>query len=286
MCPRDKFRHPRESMKFQCFKKSVDESVNLGVKYISLTGYGEPLMDNELDEKLKYIKNNYARIKIGITTTGHQLRGDILDSVWKYVDVIRISNYGITKESYERVHRGALKYEKIKENIEALLKRRNQTLAVKRPKIFMAFLDLPENQGDMEIWKSYYEPRVDRIDIWQVLNWAGGYDVNIKFTEKDNIHPCRNVMKLDAITICANGAVSICCNDFNRDLVIGNISEKSLGEILDGDKLKYLQNIHVGGTIFSSSLICKDCDQIRDRSNALIYTSGNMEPGKLSLWAD
>jgi wyosine [tRNA(Phe)-imidazoG37] synthetase (radical SAM superfamily) len=123
MCPREKFKHPHESMKFTIFKKSIDESVKAGVKYMCITGYGEPLMDSELEEKLKYIKDNYDNVKVGINTTGHRLRGSILDVVCKYVDIIRISNYGITKESYERVHRGLLKYEDIKKNIEMLLER-------------------------------------------------------------------------------------------------------------------------------------------------------------------
>jgi radical SAM protein with 4Fe4S-binding SPASM domain len=150
----------------------------------------------------------------------------------------------------------------------------------------MTFLDLPENQGDLEKWKSYYEPKVDRIDIWKVLNWGGEYDVGLKYTESDSIHPCRNVMNLDAVTICANGLVSICCNDFNRELTIGDISKNSLLQILNGDKLNSLRKIHEDGTIFSSDLICKNCDQIRDRSHALIYTSGNMASGKLSFWSD
>jgi radical SAM protein with 4Fe4S-binding SPASM domain len=105
------------------------------------------------------------------------------------------------------------------------------------------------------------------------------------YSENYSIHPCRNVFQLDAVTICANGLVSICCNDYNRDLIIGDIKKNSLKEILEGDKLKNIQEAHEGD-IFSTNLICKGCDQIRDRSEALIYTSGVMKSGKLSLWAD
>jgi MoaA/NifB/PqqE/SkfB family radical SAM enzyme len=155
-------------MSFDIFKKGIDESVALGVNKISLCGYGEPLMDNELEQKLQYIKTNYPNTKVGMTTTGYNMEGKILDLLCKYVDILRISNYGITKESYERVHRGKLKYEKIKDNIANLLGKQ------KRPKTVLVFLDLLENQGDMKQWIEYYEPITDRIDVWKVSNWGGG----------------------------------------------------------------------------------------------------------------
>jgi radical SAM protein with 4Fe4S-binding SPASM domain len=275
MCPRKSFRHSLGTMDILLFQRCVDSSLELGIENIFFGGFGEPLMDNYLEKRLLYIKNKYHNISIGLTTTGYLLTGKILDLVCKYVDIIKISNYGFTKESYERVHRGALQYQHIKENIDALLNRS------RRPYTIMAFIDLPENTGDMQAWKDYYYTRADRIDIWKPHNWGGAN--RIPDQVKSNIHPCGWVFNLDSLSIRSNGEVSMCTFDFNRELIIGNMADNSLFEIINSDNLKKLQRIHESGEILQGNLICKKCDQIRDRSDALIWTSGNIKVGTVSL---
>src|SRR5205814_3929156 len=59
MCPRDLHKDGREHgvMDLELFKKSIDEVVPLGAKRIVLTGFGEPLMDKTLVEKIAYAKS-------------------------------------------------------------------------------------------------------------------------------------------------------------------------------------------------------------------------------------
>jgi len=224
MCPRDSFTRKKAIMDFPLFKKSVDESAALDVEVMSLCGFGETLLDTGFEEKLKYIKDKYPGIKLGITTTGHLMEGHILEAVCNYLDVIRISHYGMTKATYETVHRGALTYEKIKDNIENLLKN------TKRPKVILSFIVLPENQHEMRSWIDYWEKRVERVDVWKTQNWAGGYDTGVRYAGK--AHPCRAIVNLEAISILVNGDVSLCCNDYNGELILGSILKNSLKEII------------------------------------------------------
>jgi len=238
MCPRDKFEHKFEMMPMDIFMKIIDEAVSLGIETIIISGFGDPLLDNYLEDRFLYVKNNYPNIKIAMVNTGQFLEGKKLELVCKFVDIIKISNYGFSKKTYEAIHRGSLVYENIYENIDILLHFQ------KRPYTIMTFLDLPENHDEMEAWKNHYEPLADRIDIWKPHN---------------------------------------CCMDFNRQLVIGDIKKQSFSEIINSNLLKEIQRMIKDGSILQSNFICKDCDQIRDRKDALIYTSGYMNVGKPSL---
>ncbi len=60
MCPRDEHEHGREHgiMDQAKYEKSIDEIVSLGAKNIVLTGFGEPMLDKNLELKIAYAKKN------------------------------------------------------------------------------------------------------------------------------------------------------------------------------------------------------------------------------------
>lgn len=280
MCVRGKYKGPLTHMKQELFEKCVREAAGCGVEMMTLTGFGEPLMDPELEMKLSYVKENYPNIKLALTTTGHRLSGHIMDVVCTYLDEINFSMYGIHKETYERVHGGTLKYEENKANIDNLLKRE------KRPVVVMSYLDMPVTHDEMEEWKSYYEGRVEQINIWTLNRWPHSDDPDLSFKQKE---PCR-CLRLDTLNgfyIKVNGDVSPCCYDFNTELSIGNINESSLQEIVDGAVLRKLKAMQEEDTLRSSNMICGDCDQLYSREGALVYsTNKSMRVGKHSLFSE
>jgi radical SAM protein with 4Fe4S-binding SPASM domain len=85
----------------------------------------------------------------------------------------------------------------------------------------------------------------------------------------------------------ADGTVSMCCFHPGRKLLLGDLNSESLGVIINSMKVKEIQDIHNNRKILSSDLPCRNCDQLRDRTDALIYTSDkNMKVGKKSLFRD
>ena len=55
MCPRDqhKLGRPHGIMGLDKYRKSIDEVVELGCKQVVLTGFGEPLVDKRLEQKVE-----------------------------------------------------------------------------------------------------------------------------------------------------------------------------------------------------------------------------------------
>lgn len=274
MCPRDKFDYHSETMDFALFTKCVDEAAKHGVKLINLTGFGDSLLSINFEKELQYIKKNYSDIKIGMTNTCHLIDKKKIDFICEYVDELQISMYGITKETYESVHRGSLVFEDVRNNIDTILSRKD------RPHCILEFLLMDENRDELDGWLEYYEGRADRVDVWKLQNWAGYLPSDD--LEKD-YKPCFRIDSLNGLYIRTDGRVSVCCVDYNRKITIGNMNTQSLEEILTGEKICKLQELNKNGDICEYS-ICKYCDQIHDRSDALVYSSDSkMTIGKHSM---
>ena len=277
MCPRDKFSHKFENMPFGTFKKIVDELVEGGCRKIGICGFGDSLCDAGLEKKLEYVKTICPDMYISTINTGHLLTPKNIDLVSKYFDIVKISMYGFTKETYESVHRGSLKFEQVKENIDAFLERNKGGEGVYT---IMTFLVMRENEHEMNLWKDYYEPRCNRMDIWKPHNWTG----SMGEAQTPVTHICSRVMTGNDLQFCTDGTVVPCCFDFDRRNNIGNVNEMTIKEILSGEELKRLQKIHKNGEVPGADIICRYCDQIRDRTDALVYSSEkDMKVGKSSM---
>jgi len=70
-----------------------------------------------------------------------------------------------------------------------------------------------------------------------------------------------------------NGDVSVCCFDFNHKLVVGNLYKQSLYDILAGEALAKVKNVHKLRAFEGCGLLCTNCDQIYDRKDALVYSN-------------
>lgn len=267
VCVRDKLNFKLSNMPQNLFEKAVAEAVEYSkkLKFINLGGMGEPLLDPQIDKKLTWLDRTFPDIEVGVTTNG-QLLMQKKDILCKYVDILKISNYGFTKKSFETVHGGSLIFEDVKANIEKFL----QIPRDNRPKTIMSFLVLDENRGEEMAWKDYWEDKCEELFIWLPHNWAG-YG---KSHTNQNPEKCRSCGRPgNDFVVRANGDVSACCWDFNRELTIGNVNNLSFKQICESQKLKKIMQMHKERKFFESDNICRYCDQLYDRSDALIYSS-------------
>ena len=107
MCPRDKHEHGREHgiMDQANYEKSIDEVVQLGAKKIVLTGFGEPMLDKRLEQKIAYAKSK--GLGTYFITNGSALtpvRSQKLLAAG--LDEMRVSFYGMRPETYNAVMQG------------------------------------------------------------------------------------------------------------------------------------------------------------------------------------
>lgn len=274
MCPREYFKYNKEEMPLDFFMDCIDQLKQYDIEELSIGGYGDPLLDRYFRERCEYVKKTLPNAKIVIGSTCQLLQGEMLDTVCEFVDQILISMYGMEESSYESVHRGSLKFKDVKKNIDDLLNRKD------KPYTVMKYLVLPENEKDTDKWIKYYKGKCDRVDVWKPHNWGGWKRIDGGVCKRKK--KCFRISRLNNLMIRTNGDVSICCMDYNHQLIIGNIKERPLSEIINGPKVKELKTMNDSGSIYDDE-VCGKCDQLYDRSDALVYSDGNMDTNEKSL---
>lgn len=280
MCPRESYNQPWSHMDFGFFKNVVDQAIELGLMSLDACGFGDPFMDPQFEKKLRYVRERYPHIKIYTSTTGHMLMPVRSSWVIECVDTLKISNYGFSKETYEAIHRGSLKYEKVINNIKSLLAARKGSGLY----IIMLFLVFNINRDEVDAWRNYWENKVDEIMIWLPHNWGGKISVGHIGVPASSIPKSCGRPFRGNLFIRVNGDVSMCCFDYNHQLVIGNLHKQSLRDILMGTKLKAIRAAHNEGRFPDK---CRECDQLHSREAALIYSSNiKRKPGIITSHPD
>lgn len=276
MCPREEYKSARkwQHMSFDLFKKVMAEGVELGITSLDLCGFGDPFMDPDFEAKLAHVRANYPTLHVYTSSTAHLIDETRIDWVCSGLDTLKISNYGLTQASYEAIHRGGVKFEKVRHNILNLLARPRE----KRPHVILSFLIFPENEHEIEDWKAYWMPKADEVMVWRAHNYGGSETGETRAflssarQKAEKIRSCGRPFKGNPF-IRANGDVSVCCFDFNHRLVVGNVAEKPLLEVLAGPDLAHVQDVHNRLAMKGSGLLCDGCDQIYDRKEALVFSN-------------
>ena len=268
MCARNKYSRPGLEMDIRDAELYVDKVVDSGYNAIILGGMGDPLCYSHLEEFFEYVKNKHTGLSIRLTTTGQLMDAHNWDLVCKYVDILKISNYGFTKKTYEAVHRGNLVFEKVQNNLNQLSHKRE-----KKPYIIMSYLDMQENHAEVREWIRYWSRKgLHEVNVWKQHNW-GGYVAEREVLSDTEI-PCERIKNMH-FKIWVDGNVSPCVFDCERSLSLGNLRTDSFDLINRAYEL--LKEIHAKGAVDKTNLICAKCDQIFSRKDALLYLCENGE---------
>ena len=259
MCPHSRLKK-MGVMDFKLYKKIIDNCAKLKIKYITLSFFGEPLLDKGLIEKIKYAKSKdmfvafYSNASLLNETWAENLIKSGLDS-------ITISFDGNSKETYERI-RKKLNFETTKKNILGLIQAKIK-LKKDSPKINLVLVELEENKKEIKNFYKEWKGKVDSINIINMRNWAN--DIQKEGT-KESFHFNRKIKRKPCALICRkmvvdwNGDVVLCCDDWNHSTIIGNLKKESIEQIWKGEKLKRIREAHVKGE-FGKVALCSGCNK-------------------------
>jgi hypothetical protein len=263
MCPREKMTRKKGFMDVDFFCRIVDEIVSTwSIDNIHLHGFGEPLLDRSLPEKISYAKRKGIKDTY-IVTTASQLTEEIaVKLIDSGLDRMKISISGASKESYEAIHRG-LNYEKVEGNILRFLSIRKQT-GKTNPKLIMQFLPQDENKSEEEHFFNKWEPLIDyqigdRLTKFGLHNWVKG-----KTYRDFNVHALKRRscgLPFRIMQILWNGDVVPCCYDFNGEMVLANLQECSVDRAWNSLSFKELRALHLARD-FNEIGLCNACDQL------------------------
>ncbi len=275
MCPRDLHTHarPHGIMDLAQYKKSIDEVTALGARQIVLTGFGEPLIDRTLEEKISYAKGRGLRTYM-ISNVSLLTRERARSLIRAGLDELRASFLGMRPETYERVmvH---LKFDVSMSNVLAFLEERG-LYGSKRPKLQISYIILPENETDVAAFKEFWEPRADAIEIWKPHNFGDGRNYRERLEDVGVKKSCGRPAN-GPLQIQWNGEVIPCCYDYNNQIILGNAFETPVMEIMNHPKYQLLRLAHREGK-FNVFPYCNQCDQLLPHADVLIYTNRHNLP--------
>jgi sulfatase maturation enzyme AslB (radical SAM superfamily) len=269
MCPRDKHHRPHGVMDQDAYERSIDEVVALGATQVVLTGFGEPLLDPSLEDKVAYA---HARgLRTYIITNASALtweRGQRLLAAG--LSELRVSFYGMRRQTYNTVMHG-LEVSRAIANIVQFLAQRD---AGRYPcKVQLSYLVLPENEADVDAFRAFWESRVDAIEIWRPHNFGDGRDYRARTGPKRTCGRPDN----GPLQIQWDGTVIPCCYDYDNKMPLGNAFQQPVPDILAGDRYRDLRDAHRKGE-FHRFPYCDGCDQLLEHPDALVYSNRHNLP--------
>ncbi len=226
---------------------------------VDLHGFGEPLLDTDLPQKVGLIKSSWPHSKARIIST---LGLSLSDESFKQIvnsglDTLEVSFYGIDRESYKKSH-GVDKFELVRSNltlISNLIKESNSSLEI-------VIRDLPIIDSDsvkrkeIDSWLSGLG--VNKVSKHNMHNYGGGREYNQP--PKEGVCSVVWGYRKRVLQITWDLNIIPCCFDSNSTVIFGNLRESSLAKIFQGERYIEFINSHKDNNL-TSYPVCEKCER-------------------------
>lgn len=241
ICSRDLMTREIGFMNFNLFKKIIDEGIELGCTSIKITGFGEPFMDKEIFEKIKYAKARKISY-VCVFTNGSLLHDSLLVKIIDSgLDEIFFSIDTGIKEDFERIRKN-LSFDKVDAAVEKMQQIKKEKHMVK-PIVSINAVETGENSQDIKSLYKRYQKVVDRISVQLANNWTSqDKDITV-FKDSGDFYQYPCPYPYFYLMIRHNGDVSICCFDFNSKTTLGNAEFESLKNIWQGPAMTEIRQL-------------------------------------------
>lgn len=263
-----KAHRPLIQMDFNLYKSIIDslQQFKTNVKVLRLYSHGEPLMNKNFSNMVKYAKASGKVDSVDTTTNGlmlHPKRN--LEIIESGIDRINISINGVSKEQYKSFTKTDVNFKKLVSNIEHLYHNRKQCY------IFIKINGDTISLDDEKEFLKIFEPIADAVAIERSLSCWNGFEAKGFTKKEDGVGIYGQKIEGEAlvcpysmysIAVHSDGVVSLCFLDWNRKLRIGNVKDKSIYDIWNGNDLRYARIAMLTGHRKYHS-VCRNCDQLK-----------------------
>jgi sulfatase maturation enzyme AslB (radical SAM superfamily) len=246
-CPRDEMQRRQGVMEFDLFRKIVDECAELGITHVRVHNYGEPFLDRQLVDKVRYAKERGIQ-EVGMISNGSLITEELAAGMIEAgLDAINISVDAAGKEVFERT-RVHLDYDAVITNIKTLARLRAES-GRRRPRLILSFVR-QDNSADEQAFIDEWSKVADKIHITELHNWAGTLHAR-----SDVQYPCYRLWQ--TFTVLWDGRVSLCCADFDGRNVLGDLRTSTLLDIWNAPAYRAVRRQHLES---GGPEICRSCD--------------------------
>jgi len=245
-------------MRFDLFRKIVDECSGYNIKGMSLYGFGEPFLDPGFIEKIRYAKDKGIE-NVYVSTNGYSLTKEkCREVISSGLDKIGISFYGKDKKEYEAVFR-TLNYETTLQNIRNFIEEKRRAKS-RKPLLYIKglrhcqvgpssarFFGYPVREifhlpdiGFRLRWRRHAKTRMQGGERWR--GWVHEKDCAGVRHPAAGRDACNDVCDR-MVQILWNGDVVPCNCDFDGTLKFGNVSGTEIASIWNRKEYKRFREI-------------------------------------------
>lgn len=252
-CPSRYMTRNRGIMSMALFRKLINDAYTLGsIEFITHGGMGEPLIDESIAEKIS-IEKSVLGSRVQLHTNGSMLNKDNIQKLFDAgLDVLSISLNAFNNTTYKNTT--GLDYEKVCQNVKNVFKIKEKLQAVTDIRITMVRTESmlqEEVDNFLDYWKSF----TPNVAVHIMKNWA----YFNKNTVRGKKYPCKWIWYMMSINW--DGKVNICHEDFDGNVIIGDLNKSKIIDVFNCDAIKKLRKHFYNGDK-SSFELCKDCSRL------------------------
>ena len=244
------------------YKKFIKDGHLLGLKEVGFYMRGEPLLDKRLEEFVK-IAHKEGIEYIYITTNGALATIEKMKRLLAAgLSSVKFSVNSASREKYLETH-GKDDFEKVLKNIKDL--KEYKKISGKEFKIISSFVVTKFTENEIEDYKKIFLPLVDDMKILGVHGQAGQALSELKMLESNeltapfpkigNANPC--TMLWDRVHLTQDGFLSLCCVDYDNNLIYADLNKESLKDAWNNDIVNKMRKLHVTQKL--EGTLCHNC---------------------------
>lgn len=238
----------KQLMPMELYRKVIDDAAAFPdrLKMLRLAQYGEPLLHPEFPEMVRYAKQKGIAEFIETVTNGSKLNPQLNEQLIESgLDRIRISIEEISGEGYRQMSGVNIDFDQLLFNIKDLYER--SVRAGGTCEVYVKTVDAAVGTKEKE--ETFYRLFGDICHkIWIdhiVPVWAGWDEIGNQFElQQAGVHgQIPREAKVCPFpfyspSIAPDGIVTVCCSDWQRKLVIGDLKQQSLSDVWSGEPLR------------------------------------------------
>ena len=229
------------TMDDRLLRRIIDECSEHPVQRLMPYLMNEPLMDRRIVERINYAKRRNPRASVHILTNGSLLterKGDeLIDSA---LDWIGLSIHGHSEEAYRQAMglNRELTYRRVERFIGKAACRRGPDF------VMVTFngggaVTPREREAELAHFRAL---GVRRISYYgQSISRAGNV-LGIAAPKHRRVVGCRSIWWPEMLHVLFNGDVILCCMDWRRRVVVGNLGQVSIAELWCGDRYREVRD--------------------------------------------
>ncbi len=244
----------------QLVYRILEEAFKEGSNSVGLYATGEPFLNKNLEEFIKYAKK-IGYTYVYITTNGAACTPKRMEkAINNGLDSIKFSIHGGTSETYKKIH-GKNDFERVINNLKWVSDFRKKNKI--NLKIYVTMVETFENSVETEKLKDLVSPYIDGWDPHLMNNSCGTMPENNKIGKisEKNIrgreHAGVCFQPFGSFTITAEGYLSGCVLDYHKALILGDCNKKSLRELWESEIYQNWRKRHLEDK--TKGYICYNC---------------------------